>query len=331
MRKNEQITVCAHPSIALIKYWGKAARGYNRAATTSIAITVNALKSIITIKKMSGEQRDSVQNNNNNIPESILKTKYQPFLSYAKSQLNIQESNFAINIKNNFPIAAGLASSASIFAGLTLALHAYMDGSKSEKALSRIARHGSTSAARAIRGGFTILKARHRSASALRGSDDWHALRLITAITSTDQKAISSRDAMRIVQQSSSIYSVWKRDARAMSRTAIAAIRAKDLRTLGHMMRHSYLMMFATMLTARPPILYWNGQSVDIIQMCETLRSKHIAAWETMDAGAQVKILTTSEYADAVVDNLCAIIPKKSIIVSEVGAAPHYMHTNSAD
>lgn len=88
-------------------------------------------------------------------------------------------------------------------------------------------------------------------------------------------------------------------------------------------MQQSYLTMFATMHTARPPIFYWNEQSVAVIKQCQRLRERGVEAWETMDAGPQVKILTTAAQAPEVMSALRNHLAADKCIVSEIGAPPY--------
>jgi diphosphomevalonate decarboxylase len=100
------------------------------------------------------------------------------------------------------------------------------------------------------------------------------------------------------------------------------------MEALGTVMRTSYLRMFATMLGAEPPVEYWLPASVAVQRRLAELRASGIGAWETMDAGPQVKVLTAADEADRVVEECrpwCAADP----IVSAVGAAARIVHTSA--
>jgi diphosphomevalonate decarboxylase len=49
--------------------------------------------------------------------------------------------------------------------------------------------------------------------------------------------------------------------------------------------------MHAAILAARPPILFWLPATVAVIHACAEMRAEGIGAWETIDAGPQVKVL----------------------------------------
>jgi diphosphomevalonate decarboxylase len=59
--------------------------------------------------------------------------------------------------------------------------------------------------------------------------------------------------------------------------------------------------MHGAILGARPPLLYWLPATVAVIHACAAMRAAGIGAWETIDAGPQVKILCLARDADAVI------------------------------
>jgi diphosphomevalonate decarboxylase len=60
-------------------------------------------------------------------------------------------------------------------------------------------------------------------------------------------------------------------------------------------------MMHATMLAARPPILYWLPATLSVVRACCELRNTGTGAWETIDAGPQVKILCEERDTEKVI------------------------------
>jgi diphosphomevalonate decarboxylase len=87
-------------------------------------------------------------------------------------------------------------------------------------------------------------------------------------------------------------------------------------------MQMSYLQMFSTMFSAFPPVLYWLPKSVAVIHLCRELRSKGIPAWETMDAGPQVKILTDSENSAKIKTALLELDNSLRLFEDKVGTGP---------
>ena len=98
-----------------------------------------------------------------------------------------------------------------------------------------------------------------------------------------------------------------------MLERALDALKSRDIFALGEAVRHSYMSMFATMMGAAPPILYWKPQSVAVIRACALLREEGLQAWETMDAGPQVKILCLASEAEAIRAGIADQVPEIDI------------------
>ena len=188
--------------------------------------------------------------------------------------------------------------------------------------ISALARVGSVSAARAVFGGFSLLSTRSRAARPLYGEDHWPELRVLVAFVSLEAKALSSREAMERSRSTSPFYGSWVRASAAELAGAIEALERRDLQRLGEVARRSYLRMFGAMLACDPPILYWLPGSIAIIRECEEMRRQGIGVWETMDAGAQVKMLCLASDAPRVAARVLASGAAAKLIESRVGGAP---------
>ncbi|MEM8817895.1 MAG: diphosphomevalonate decarboxylase, partial [Pseudomonadota bacterium] len=109
-----QATAIAQPNIALIKYWGKRDQALNLPAVGSISITLADLYTRMSVEFPA--ESDSLQLNGE------ANEKLLPRLSDAlDAALGNERSGARIVSECNFPIAAGLASSASSFAALVVA------------------------------------------------------------------------------------------------------------------------------------------------------------------------------------------------------------------
>ena len=288
--------VRAAPSLALVKYWGKSDAQRNLAATSSLAVTVTGLNTEVCVQE--GSDADHLTVDDALVPVE----RHRPFFDAARAALGVATRYRAV-ARNNFPGAAGLASSASLFAALAVgcAEMAGVDSSKEARVrVSALARVGSASAARAVWGGFSALEAGAEAAANVFPAEHWPELRLLVAITSRGRKPVPSRDAMLHVAATSPYYDAWVTTAQATFQAALEAVRARDLEQLGPHMRTSYLRMFGTMLAADPPINYLRPQSLRVLEVLEALRAAGIDAWETMDAGPQVKIACLAADVDRI-------------------------------
>lgn len=304
----------ASPSLALVKYWGKAPGGVNLPATPSLAVTLDGLR---TVTRVSESDIDRVVVGGEEQPLDA----YRPVLTAVRARARA-DAPLLVESSNSFPTAAGIASSSSGFAALALALDAFHNLGLSRAELSSLARLGSGSASRAVFGGFTAWAAGAESAEPILPADHWPELRLLVAVIRAGRKPVASRAGMRATADSSPIYRAWCEASPALFDRARRALERRDLEALGEAMRESYLFMFSTMFTTRPPFIYWLPESLAVIHAAERLRTDGVPVWETMDAGPQVKLLTTSEHAAAVRSAVIAAVPDASIIESRPGGEP---------
>ncbi len=306
------ITCRASPSLALLKYWGKLDTGDNLPATPSLAVTLGGLYSDTSVR-VSTEDSLSIGG------ERQEPGRFAPFLECLRSRLGVSQ-RFEARSTNSFPTAAGLASSSSGFAALAGACVRAAGRDLPPEELSQLARSGSVSAARSVFGGFVLLPAGGRSAHQVFDEHHWPGLRIVVAVTHRGPKAVASREAMRKTSLSSPFYRQWVTESAALLPEALRALEARDLEKLGDLTRASYCMMHAAMLAARPSILYWLPATLAVIQACQALRRGGTGAWETIDAGPQVKILCRDSDVEAVVARVKESWPKIETLLCFPGA-----------
>ncbi|POR04126.1 hypothetical protein AU468_03905 [Alkalispirochaeta sphaeroplastigenens] len=332
------ITATAHPSLAVAKYWGKQPGAINTAATPSVAITLGAIAARTTLTVDCGDGGDQPLRDQvilNGVSQDP--RRFRPFFDAVREAIaracpdgvtdpgqggtggpRAQDLYFSVRSDNDFPTAAGLASSAAGFAALAASALTATLGARPSEEISRLARIGSGSACRSVYGGFTQWAAGAPAAEQLYPETWWPDLRVVVLPVSTAEKPLSSRDAMNRTRDTSPFYEAWVTDAPSLARETREAISRRDLERLGEAARLSYLRMFSTMFGANPPILYWLPQSLDIIRGLEELRRMGLPVWETMDAGPQVKVITDASHARQVADEFRDLLVSPAII-SEVG------------
>lgn len=312
------IRVVTEPSLALIKYWGKAEGGVNLPATSSIAVSLGGLTTTTEISSIDAPADVFVLNG-----QEQHDAKIQGLLLHLRTVFpDTARLRFRISTENSFPTAAGIASSSSGFAALAIGLSRAAGLKLGDRELSQLARHGSGSAARAVFGGFTRFPAGSSAAEQLYPHDHWPELRIVVVMVHTGAKPIGSRDAMEHTRRTSPYYASWVEASRRLEEPAAAAVGSTDLDELGPIMRRSYLSMFGSMLGADPGVVYWLPDSVQLIHRAAAWRSQGIPAWETMDAGPQVKLLTTAEHLPALQERLAREFPHLKTLTATVGAGP---------
>jgi diphosphomevalonate decarboxylase len=197
-----------------------------------------------------------------------------------------------IESTNSFPTAAGAASSSSGMAAIAFGLARLLNIPDGTLSVTELAQIGSVSAARATCGGFVILPAEESiEAKQLFSHEHWEDLRIVLCVTSREKKMLSSRNSMKLAQDTSPIFPTWIDQARRDTDEIIAAIATRDLEKLGTISERNTFLMHATTITSSPPVLYWNAGTVAVIQAIHELRRLGVCAYCTMDAGPQVKVL----------------------------------------
>jgi diphosphomevalonate decarboxylase len=225
-----------------------------------------------------------------------------------------------ISSDGNFPIAAGLASSASAFAALVVASDAAFGLQKSHQELVNLAGRASGSAARSLLGGFVELENHDDEVvvSNLLAADDW-PLRIVIAITAPGPKSVSSGDAMEISRKTSPFYARWVEQQSEDLTEARAAIQERDLRRLGAIAEHNCLKMHSVMWGSRPPMIYWNSATIACMQTVRDLQSQGIPVFFTIDAGPQLKAICAAEHEEVVRDAMTATTGVVNVMVSGIG------------
>jgi diphosphomevalonate decarboxylase len=316
----EHGTAFAPSNIALCKYWGKRDAVLNLPVNSSLSISLGHLGTRTEIRSLAMEQTFQSAHGQAGTPAPhenpdlvYLNGQLQPsdssFVQRTGSFLNLFRSmlghvKFEVRTENNIPTAAGLASSASGFAALVMALDDLAGWGLDKKQLSMLARLGSGSAARSVYNGFVQWHAGiHPDGSdSFAGplSDTWPEFRIGVLELSGAPKPIGSRDGMNRTVETSELYKSWPQQAAADLATIRTAIAARDFLLLGKTAERNALAMHATMLAAWPPLLYLQPETIAQIHKVQQLRAEGLDVYLTMDAGPNIKLLFLEENEGAV-------------------------------
>jgi len=312
-----QATAIAQPNIALIKYWGKRDLARNLPAVGSISITLSELFTEVSVELTSGAAVDELFVND--VENSAMLPRISACLD---SVIGENRSRARVHSRSNFPIAAGLASSASAFAATTLAAAAAANLDLGTDDLARLAGRASGSAARSLYGGFAELSNAGDAIKvcALRDVESW-PLAVVVAITETGPKTTGSTEAMEISRQTSPFYKSWVQQQESDLDAARAAILQRDFAALGAIAEHNCLKMHSVMWASRPPMVYWNSATMRCMQTVRKLQQEGCQVFFTIDAGPQVKAVCAPDDATAVAAALAATDGVQKIMMSGLGPA----------
>ncbi|MCA1827758.1 MAG: diphosphomevalonate decarboxylase [Myxococcales bacterium] len=297
-------TAVAHANIALVKYWGKRDDALHLPQAASLAVALDRLRTETSVD-LGGAEDILELDGKPASPEQVQRAR--ALLDAA----GIREKARIVS-RNDFPTAAGLASSASGFAALAVAACAAAGKKRSLEELSALARLGSGSAARSVPGGWAVWE--NESARQVFSPSHWD-LRFCVAICALGPKATGSRDGMRATRESSPYHAAWIEQCRRDLPRALHLLAGKNLDGLGALAESNALRMHADALAAEPPLLYWEPATVGCLQALRSLREERVQAWATIDAGPHVVAICAPETAKQVETRLRAVSGVLDVLV----------------
>ncbi|KAK4184139.1 vitamin B6 photo-protection and homoeostasis-domain-containing protein [Podospora australis] len=311
-------------NIAVVKYWGKRDAKLNLPTNSSLSVTLSqddlrTLTTASTSASYPASEGDSLLLNG--APSDISGARTQACLRELRTRRAALEaadpslpklSTWPLRIvsENNFPTAAGLASSAAGFAALVRAIANLYELPASPSELSLIARQGSGSACRSLFGGYVAW----RMGSEEDGSDSmadqvamashWPDMRALVLVVSAAKKGVSSTSGMQQTVATSGLFkeritNVVPQNMAIMEK----AIAEKDFEKFAEVTMRDSNSFHATCADTYPPIFYMNDISRAAIRAVETINEKAgrtVAAY-TFDAGPNAVIYYLEKDTEAVV------------------------------
>ena len=306
---------CAN--IALAKYWGKSDKASNLTAVPSLSLTLRELTTTTTVEFVTDVPEDVVRLDGAEVQRNTRPAqRVSTLLDRVRAETG-ETRRARVTTANQFPTAAGLASSASGFAALAVAARAAAGAPFDLAKASRLARASSASAARSVYGGYVSLAAGSETAERVLAEDPFGAS-MVIALTESGPKSIGSTEGMLHTERTSPYYAAWVEHAPRVFEAVLTALRAGEFDALGAAMEHSTLMMHASMMAAAPAVVYLAPATLAVLREVKAARPD-IPAYFTMDAGPHVKVLTRSRHADALRARLQAVPGVRATMVSGVG------------
>lgn len=333
-------TAQAPSNIAFVKYWG--ARDLKRALpyNPSISMTLANCVSRSTVEVLPDGAPDQVLLGGDSGELSLAPTAFADRVCQHLVTLRAEtgtQGGFRVATKNSFPTGAGIASSASGFAALTLAVTAALGLEYSDEELSILARRsGSGSAARSLMGGYVELPTGMVSSDGnsetsssedslsfsiqLAEADHWD-LRDVVAIVETGPKEISSLEGHK--RSLTSPYYPRRQELLAQRLHVVRqAIAERSFSALGPVLEEEAIDLHLIAMSSRPPVFYWNPATLALLSTVRTLRDEGLPAYSTMDAGANVHVICEPEHEPEIARRLMAVRGVRRIIRDRVGAGP---------
>ncbi|MFD1672213.1 diphosphomevalonate decarboxylase [Agrilactobacillus yilanensis] len=312
-------TAVAHTNIALIKYWGKKDPQLIIPYNSSLSLTLDQFYTKTTVTPATTDQF-TLDAQPITGPGLTKMTAFLDILrAYAKT-----DQKLAVTSTNHVPTAAGLASSASGLAALTVAATAALGLNLPKQTLSRLARRGSGSACRSIYGGFVEWQKGQTDEDSygvpLNPAETTDLdIAMIALVISDTAKTVSSRQGMANTVATSPFYPAFVQRCEADLTAIKAAIAAKDLQQVGEIAEANALKMHATMLAATPPFSYFLPETLQAIAAIQQLRTQGYLCYFTMDAGPNIKIICAASQSQRIAQALKKLLPKVAMVIAKPG------------
>jgi diphosphomevalonate decarboxylase len=317
----QRATSRAFSNLATIKYWGNRDDVLRLPMNGSLSLNLDGLTTTTTVEFRDDLPADVVTIGGETVTGKPAERVSQ-FLDHVRRQA--AKNTFAqVESVNNFPMGAGIASSASAFAALALAASAAIGLRLSERELTTLARLGSGSASRSIPGGFVEwhVGTSHETsfAETFAPADHWPLVDLI-AIVSTKHKETGSTEGHSIAAsspfQAARVAGAPERITRCKN-----AILSRDFAAFAEVVEQDSTLMHAVMMTGNPALFYWQPASLAVMEQVRLWRKAGTPICYTLDAGANVHCLTLADYADAMQTQLGAVAGVREVLRAGVGGA----------
>jgi len=302
-------------NIAVIKYWGKRDTALNLPTNSSLSVTLSQddLRTHTTASCSPKFTKDELVLNDED--QDISGARTQACLRELRGLRKEVEakdgsvpklSGMALKIvsENNFPTAAGLASSAAGFAALVRAIADLYTLPSSPAELSRIARQGSGSACRSLFGGYVAWKmgtekdGSDSAAYEVAPASHWPDMRALILVASAEKKDVSSTAGMQATVKTSELFTHRAEHVVPARMTAMEeCIKNREFATFADLTMKDSNNFHATCLDTSPPIFYMNDTSRAAVRVCEAINTsagKAICAY-TFDAGPNAVVYYLAE------------------------------------
>ncbi|KIX95645.1 uncharacterized protein Z520_08765 [Fonsecaea multimorphosa CBS 102226] len=332
-------------NIAVIKYWGKRDTVLNLPTNSSLSVTLSqkSLRTHTTAScsesftgpdtlVLNGEKEDIQSSKRTQACLKVLRSLREALEAKDASLPKLSKWTLRLVSTNNFPTAAGLASSAAGFAALVRAIADLYELPQSAKELSLIARQGSGSACRSLMGGYVAWRAGTKEdgsdslAEEVAPVSHWPEMRALILVVSAEKKGVPSTAGMQTTVETSTLAPArFKEIVPKRMQEIERAIEERDFETFARVTMQDSNSFHAICLDSWPPIHYLNDVSRAAMNAVETANrkaGKMICAY-TFDAGPNAVIYYLQEHTHQVAGVFRNILPQVPGWEGEFGESVH--------
>lgn len=321
-------------NIAFIKYWGKRDARLQWPANDSLSMTLDTLSTETRAQRIDAPDHRFSFEGQLLTREARQFTKAFQHLDRLTALLGLKGS-LEISSQNNFPLGAGMASSASGLGALTLAaLAAWLecpdfksleDRGYARSELAQLARLGSGSAGRSLYGGYVEWRAgekpEEQAILPAFPASQW-ALRDSVIIFAAEEKGLSSSEAHQQAW-TSPLFKPRLAGIPERMQATLDALARRDISSLGPLIEAEALEMHAVIMTAKPGHCYLTPAALEFIAALRRARQAgEVEAYFTIDAGPNIHMIHEESAHEALRLWLAKNWPEQQLLHDRVGRGP---------
>ncbi|XP_040568668.1 diphosphomevalonate decarboxylase isoform X2 [Lepeophtheirus salmonis] len=314
------VTCIAPVNIAVIKYWGKRDEELILPVNDSFSLTLdtNEMRATTSIMASSKFEKDQIWLNGRE--ESMDNPRLIRCLSQVRNKSGSSFKNLKIRIcsENNFPTAAGLASSAAGYACLVYALCQLFEVTGD---ISSLARLGSGSACRSTLGGFVqwhmgkLSDGSDSFSETIYPLEHWSDIKVLICVVSDSRKKVPSSVGMKNGVKTSTLlkYRVEKDVPERMNRI-LEAVKNKDFERFAEIVMKDSNQFHAICMDTYPPNPYLNDTSHSVSSLVHQINNKfgkNMVCY-TYDAGPNACLFMPSSNVNLVAGYIQHFFPPSS-------------------
>ncbi|WP_135663718.1 phosphomevalonate decarboxylase MvaD [Halorhabdus rudnickae] len=290
-------TATAHPIQGLVKYHGIRDPDLRTPYHDSISLCTAPSNSTTTVAFEPDRNEDTYVIDGDRV-DGRGAERIRTVVDHVRERAGIDHA-VRMESENNFPTNVGFGSSASGFAALATALVEATDLELTHPEISTIARRGSTSAARAVTGGFSDLRAGSNDAdcrSERLDVDFEDDVRIVGAVI----PAYKETEAAHAEAEDSHMFQGRLAHVHEQLADMRDALGRGDFERTFEIAEHDTLSLAATTMTGPSGWVYWQPESLAVFETVRNLRSDGVPVYFSGDTGASIYINTTAEHVDQV-------------------------------
>ena len=336
-------------NIALVKYWGKKAKGIQLPANASISFTLSDLHATTTVEAMPCDEtltEPAFMFQLNDLPQPSFEPKIKSFLKRIwENYTFLLNHRLFIKSSNNFPHGAGIASSAAGFGALSLCMVDLQNQfcgtalNNPSREASRISRLGSGSACRSMFAEPGVWGKTYKvddscdeyAVPMKELHDSFNTWKDIVLIVDANEKAVSSTEGHK--QLENNVYAESRHESAKMSMDKMVdALKKHNLPAFIHTVESEALQLHAMMMVSPMHYLLMEPNTLAIIKKIWDFREKTmLPLCFTLDAGSNVHLLYDGKEEDKIknfVENeLLPYCSQNRYFCSDLGGKPQKLST----